>query len=117
MKNAKKKSANKKKQYHPMKKFFSVFLVLIGCCFAYLSAKEIITTMQLRQEIQQTEAEIEALRTQQSKLEEQKEKFSDEEYVKRYARGRFLLSKDGETLYKLNDQESSSNSESEEDSK
>lgn len=116
MKNAKKKSGNKKKQYHPMKKFFSVFLVLIGGCFTYMSAKEIITTMQLRQEIQQTEAEIEALKTQQSKLEEQKEKFSDEEYVKRYARGRFLLSKDGETLYKLNDQESSSDSGSGEDS-
>ena len=106
MKNAKKKSGNKKKQYHPMKKFFSVFLVMVGCSFTYMSAKEIITTMQLQQEIKQTEAEIEALKTQEAKLEEQKQKFSDEEYVKRYARGKFLLSKDGETLYKLNDQES-----------
>lgn len=108
MKNAKKKSGNKKKQYHPMKKFFSVFLVMVGCCFTYMSAKEIITTMQLQQEIKQTEAEIEVLKTEQTKLEEQKQKFSDEEYVKRYARGKFLLSKDGETLYKLNDQDNNS---------
>lgn len=111
MKNAKRKSGSKKKQYNPMKKFFSVFLIMVGCSFTYMSAKEIITTMQLKQEIKQTEAEIEALKTEQTKLEEQKKKFSDEEYVKRYARGKFLLSKDGETLYKLNGQEDNSSSE------
>ena len=51
------------------------------------------------------------LKTEQTRLEDQKEKFSDEEYVKRYARGKFLLSKEGETLYKLNGQESSNNNE------
>ncbi|MCI8849937.1 MAG: septum formation initiator family protein [Erysipelotrichaceae bacterium] len=111
MKNAKRKSGSKKKRYNPMKKFFSVFLVMVGCCFTYMSAKEIITMMQLQQEIKQTEAEIEALKTEQTRLEDQKEKFSDEEYVKRYARGKFLLSKEGETLYKLNGQESSNNNE------
>lgn len=106
---AKKSAGNKKKQkqYRPMKKFISVFMFMIACFLTYMSAKEIVTTIQLKQEIEETRLEIEALQEQQAILEDQKEKFSDEEYVKRYARGKYLLSKEGETLYKLNDKEDS----------
>lgn len=105
MPDAKKRTAKKKKKYRPMQKFVSVFLFLFACFFTYQSAKEIITTIQLKQEISENEQRIEDLKEQQVKLEEQKAKFSDEEYVKRYARGKYLLSKEGETLYKLNDNE------------
>lgn len=122
MATAKKRAVNKrkKKQYRPIRKFVSVFMFMIACFLTYMSAKEIVTTVQLKQEIEQTEQEIEELRAQQAILEEQKEKFSDEEYVKRYARGKYLLSKEGETLYKLNDhsdeedEEDTSNTETEE---
>jgi len=80
-----------------------------------MSIQEIITTVQLRQEIQDTQQSIEDLKTQQAKLEEQKQKFSDEEYVKRYARGKYLLSKKGETLYKLNEPEADASEDSEDE--
>ncbi len=113
MASAKKSAGNRKKQKqcHPMKKFFSVFLFMIACFLTYMSAKEIVTTVQLQQEIEATKQEIQALEEQQAILEDQKEKFSDEEYVKRYARGKYLLSKEGETLYKLNDKEDGEDSE------
>ena len=112
MASAKKSAASKqkKKQYRPMKKFISVFMFMIACFLTYMSAKELVTTIQLKQEIEETRQEIEALQEQQAILEDQKEKFSDEEYVKRYARGKYLLSKEGETLYKLNDKEDSETS-------
>lgn len=94
-----------------MKKFISVFMFMIACFLTYMSAKEIVTTIQLKQEIEETKLEIEALQEQQAILEDQKTKFSDEEYVKRYARGKYLLSKEGETLYKLNDSDSTTDSE------
>lgn len=107
MADAKKKAtvSKKKKQYHPVKKFFSVFLIMIACFLTYMSAKEVITTVQLRQDIQQTQQEIKELQDQQAKLEDQKTKFEDEEYVKRYARGKYLMSKENETIYKVNNQE------------
>lgn len=100
---AKAKKSSAKKKYRPIQKFFSVFLILSACFLTYQSAKEIITAVQLKQEIKANEEKIEALKEQQTQLEEQKAKFSDEEYVKRYARGKYLLSKEGETLYKLNE--------------
>lgn len=82
---------------------------MIACFLTYQSAKELITTIQLRQEINQTKQEIDELQGQQAKLEDQKKKFEDEEYVKRYARGKYLVSKEGETIYhKAENQEDSS---------
>lgn len=72
---------------------------MIACFLTYLSARELLTTIQLHQEINQTNQEIVDLQNQQAKLEDQKKKFEDEEYVKRYARGKYLVSKEGETIY------------------
>ena len=95
----------KKKQKSPLKKFFSVFMIMISCFLTYMSAKEILTTIQLKQEIKDTEKDIEELQMQQEMLEVQKTQLEDEEYVKHIAHGRYLFSKEGETIYKFNDQE------------
>ena len=50
-----------------MQKFVSVFLFLFACFFTYQSAKEIITTIQLKQEISENEQRIEDLKEQQVK--------------------------------------------------
>ena len=42
---------------------------------------------------------------QQEMLEVQKTQLEDEEYVKHIAHGRYLFSKEGETIYKFNDQD------------
>lgn len=78
---------------------------MIACFLTYMSAKEVITTVQLQQDIQQTQQEIKELQDQQAKLENQKTKFEDEEYVKRYARGKLLMSKENEMIYKVSNSE------------
>lgn len=101
MANTKKKS--KKKQQHPMKKFVSVFLIMIAGFLTYVSAQEVLTTFQLQQDIAQTQAQLDDLADRQTQLEDLKVKFEDPEYVKQYARGKYLLSKDGETIFKYPD--------------
>lgn len=90
-----------KKQSSPVKKFFSVFIIMIACFLTYVSAKEVITTVQLKQDIAKTQAEVEDLEVQREDLENQQRLFEDPEYVKRYARGKYMFTSDGETLYKF----------------
>lgn len=91
------KKISKKKRR--MRNILSVFLIMIASLLTYKSAQEVLTTIQLHQEISSTNLQIEELQDQQAKLEEQKKKFEDEEYIKRYARGKYLMSKEGETIY------------------
>lgn len=95
----KKKSA--KKQMHPMRRFFSVLMIMIACLLTYISAQELITTVQLNQDIAEIGNEQASLQKQSEELEKQKAQFEDEEYVKRYARGKLLLSKEGDLVFKL----------------
>lgn len=90
----------KKKQQNPVKKFISVFTIMIAGFLTYVSAQEVFTTFQLHQDIAQTQTQLDELADKQTKLEDLKVKFEDPEYVKQYARGKFLLSKDGETIFK-----------------
>lgn len=101
MANTKKKA--KKKQHHPLKKFVSVFTIMIAGFLTYVSAQEVFTTFQLHQDIAKTQTELDDLAEKQTKLEDLKVKFEDPEYVKQYARGKYLLSKDGETIFKYPD--------------
>lgn len=96
-----KKTTNKKKQHSPLKRFVSVFMMLIACFLTYSAAEEVITTIQLKQEIADSNAELEALKEKEAVLQDEKVKLEDEEYVKRYARGKYQLSKEGETIYKI----------------
>lgn len=94
----KKKAKPKKK--HPLKKFISVFMIVIVCFLTYSSAKEVLITLKLHQEISQTQADLDDLAAKQQELEDQKTKFEDPEYVRVYARGKYLLTKEGEMLFK-----------------
>ena len=44
---------------------------------------------------------ISSLESQQKDLKKRKENLEDPEYVKRYARGKFMVSKPGEQIFKL----------------
>lgn len=97
------KKKAKKKQQSPMKKFVSVFMIMIAGFLTYVSAQEVFTTFQLHQDIAQTQTQLDDLADKQVYLEDLKVKFEDPEYVKQYARGKYLLSKDGETIFKYPD--------------
>lgn len=67
----------------------------------YQTAEDLKTTINLKKEISSTESTISNLETQQAELENEKLKLSDDEYVKRYARGKYMMSKPGEQVFVL----------------
>lgn len=95
-----KKSKAKKQRTSPMKRFVSVFAILIASFLTYSAANEVLTTIQLKQEIAEANAELDALKEKEANLNDEKTKLEDPEYVKRYARGKYSLSKEGEVIFK-----------------
>lgn len=92
---------SKKKKKHPIRTFFSLAAMLVSGFLIWAAAEDFITTMNLRKEISDSQASISTLQTQEAKLSEEKDKLNDPTYVQRYARGKYMVSKPGEQVFKL----------------
>lgn len=102
--NAKRKKAAVKKRKikkHPMKILISLLAIGVSCYLIYAASTDVIVMLNLKQEISANNSEINKLSSQKKELSAQKEKLKDPEYVKRYARGKFLVIKKGEQVFKL----------------
>ena len=77
-----------------MKILISLLAIGVSCYLIYAASTDVIVMLNLKQEISANNSEI-------NKLSSQKEKLKDPEYVKRYARGKFLVIKKGEQVFKL----------------
>lgn len=97
----KKISAKRKKKKHPFRTFFSLAAIFLSCFLIWIVAEDLITTFRLKKEISTSEEMISSLESQQKDLKKRKENLEDPEYVKRYARGKFMVSKPGEQIFKL----------------
>lgn len=94
----------KKKQVKTKKNrgiIWTIVLMLASCGFIYQIGKDVITTIQLKQEIASRDEQIQSIKDQIAQLEEEKENLGNPEYVKRFARGKYMVSKEGEQLFKL----------------
>ena len=67
----------------------------------YSSAQELQTMLQLKEGIASDKSEIADLKQQVTDLSDEKEKLEDPEYLKYMVRGKYLVSKDGEQVFKL----------------
>lgn len=94
------KKKNKKKK-HPVRTFFSLIIVFVSCFLIYAAAEDFIVTLKLKKDISDSESAIAELEQQQSELTEEKKNLEDPEYVKRYARGKYMFSKPGEQVFIL----------------
>ena len=94
----------KRKKYE-LKKSAKVMLCLIfaglSAGMLYSSAQELQTMLQLKESIANDQNEIADLKQQESNLSEEKTKLEDPEYLKYMVRGKYLVSKDGEQVFKL----------------
>ena len=98
------KKVNKKK-----KKPMNSFIVGILCIamiwgivyFVWQISKEVGTTFTLLADINDAKKELEALKKEQEMLTTQKEQLMDDNYVRTWARGEYLITKEGEEIYKL----------------
>ena len=102
----------KRKKYE-LKKSAKVMLCRIfaglSAGMLYSSAQELQTMLQLKESIANDQNEIADLKQQESDLSEEKTKLEDPEYLKYMVRGKYLVSKDGEQVFKLPSSDSSTN--------
>ena len=64
---------------------------------------EVLTTIELNKTLSEVRAQLSALEDENQTLQDQVNKLNDEEYVISYARGVYMLSKDGEKIYSIVD--------------
>ncbi|MEG0290141.1 MAG: septum formation initiator family protein [Erysipelotrichaceae bacterium] len=100
---SKSSGVSKKRKRHPFKKFLSLVMFTVACFLTYNVVMELTTTVQLKRDIADNEAELSKLNKESGELSKTKKNLEDPEYVKRYARGKYMVTKgaDGEQVFKL----------------
>lgn len=80
-----------------------VCVVLLGASafFVYNIVQEGVTTFTLQVDINEAKAQLAQLKNENGTLVDQKEKLEDDNYVKNYARGEYMISKEGEQIFHL----------------
>ncbi len=97
------------KKNKPKKSVFSrimtvvLSLMMIGATgyFLWQISREVETTFTLITDINAAKRELADLQEEQKHLTRQKERLLDENYVKIWARGEYLITQEGEEIYKL----------------
>lgn len=79
-------------------------MVLVSLFCIYSIMKEINTTFSLKSQISQSTTLLKNLKSEKSKLKKEKKNLEDPDYLVRYARGKYMVTKnDGEQVFKLPD--------------
>ncbi len=79
----------------------NIVLIAFSGVFIYNVFNEVMTTQELQRELADAQIVANEIEQQQADLEEEKEKLQNPDYVKRYARGKLLVSQDGEQVFSL----------------
>ena len=90
-----------KKKKNKIKTFLSLAAIFIACFLIYAASSDLMMTMKLKDEITSSEEMINSLENQKDDLSKEKQNLENPEYVKRYARDKFLVSKKGEQVFRL----------------
>ncbi len=90
----------KKKQTKGIRKRYLV-LFIVALVFVGSGAKEIVTHFEITSNIATTKKETEKLKKEKAALKKEKENLSDPDYVEYMARGKYLVSKEGEQVFKF----------------
>ena len=92
-----------KKKRRPLKVALSFVAFAVACLLTYDSMQEVFTTLQLKQSIAASDKELAQIKKDTKNLKTEKKNLEDPDYVLRYARGKFMVTKktDGEQVFKL----------------
>ena len=100
-KTTKKRKFKNSKALSTLSLFLSVCLFAASAYFMYCTAREVYTMVMLKEEIAVSEELLKVLQEETEQLANEKAKLEDPKYVTRYARGQYLLTKDGEKVFYL----------------
>jgi len=90
-----------RKKLTPFLKLLCYALIVASACLLAEVGKEVYTTMELKKQLAESQAEYQKVQDESSYLTSQKEKLQDPDYVQSYARGNYMLSKEGEQIFYL----------------
>jgi cell division protein DivIC len=91
----------KKRQKTPIFKLILIIIFGVGIYFTYSVIVEIYTTFELKAQLAKVEEELQNIKDENTYLIAQKAKLEDPDYVQSYARGNYMLTKDGEEIFYL----------------
>lgn len=100
-KTRKKTKKKKSRRLTPITKLLCVVLIGISVYLLYSVGREVMTTIQLRQQLAEVEEKYARVQQENERLNKEKEKLQDPDYVQNYARGNYIFSKDGEQIFYL----------------
>lgn len=95
------KKAKPRRKRSMFSKFVSLVVIGFSLFLLYGVGKEVLTTMELKQQITAVQEQLKTLEEENKYLTLQRDKLEDPAYVQSYARGSFMLSKEGEQIFYL----------------
>lgn len=93
--------AKRKKKLRIGNLFISIVVVMISGYFIYIAMQDILLNIDLTAKVNNSKKQIEQLEAENQQLVNQKTKLQDPEYVKSYARGAYMMSKNGEQIFHI----------------
>ncbi|MBE6109663.1 MAG: septum formation initiator family protein [Erysipelotrichaceae bacterium] len=99
--NTKKTKKKKNRRLTPVTKLICVVLIGVSVWLLYSVGREVMTTIELRRQLAEVEEKLQKVQAENERLNNEKEKLKDPDYVQSYARGNYILSKDGEQIFYL----------------
>ena len=91
----------KKKAMTPILKLICLVMIGFSAYLLYMVTQEVYTTIQLKKQLAEVQTKLQDVQDENSYLTTEKAKLSDPDYVESYARGNYMLSKDGEQIFYL----------------
>ncbi|MDO4701960.1 septum formation initiator family protein [Erysipelotrichaceae bacterium OH741_COT-311] len=85
--------------------FVSLIVIAVSMYMISNVVKEVLSTIELQKQLKLVEAELEVIESENAELISQKYKLEDPGYVESYARGYYMLSKEGEQIFYLSPKE------------
>lgn len=99
--NTRKKTKKPNRRLTPVMKLICIAIIGASVYMLWGVMKEVITTVQLQQQLAEVQAQLQKVTDENTYLNSEKTKLQDPDYVENYARGKYMLSKDGEQIFHL----------------
>ncbi|SJZ45008.1 FtsB family cell division protein [Anaerorhabdus furcosa] len=90
-----------KRTLRPLTKLLCIAVILFSGWLIYGVVEEIGTTIALQKQLKEVKVKLETVKDENEYLVSQRDKLADPNYVQSYARGNYMMTKDGEKIYYL----------------
>ena len=91
----------KKKKLTPVVKLICFVIIGLSFYLIYLFFNEFVTMIELKSDLADVQEQLQQVQDENTYLTSQRDKLQDPDYVQSYARGNYMLTKEGENIYYL----------------